>query len=266
MTNFQDKVAVVTGGASGIGAATAREFAERGATAVIFDINGSAAREVATGIQADGGKAEAYEVDVSDADACRVAVGQLVQEHRRLDTLVNNAVSFIAKGLDVTTAEWERSLGVNVRGYSNMVQACHAPMKASGGGAIVNIASVSAHVAQPDRWTYNATKGAIVTLTKCQALDLALDGIRVNVVSPGWIWTPEVQKAAQGDREKWEPVWGRFHMLRRLGEPEEVARAVLFLCSDDASFITATELFVDGGYMGMGSEGLGDQSSFAGSE
>jgi len=266
MTNFQDKVAVVTGGASGIGAATAREFAKRGATAVIFDINTSAAREVVAGILADGGKAEAYDVDVSDADACRAAVGQLVQEYRRLDTLVNNAVSFIAKGLDVTTAEWERSLGVNVRGYGNMVQACHGPMKASGGGAIVNIASVSAHVAQPDRWTYNATKGAIVTLTKCQALDLAPDGIRVNVVSPGWIWTPEVQKAAQGDREKWEPVWGRFHMLRRLGEPEEVARAVLFLCSDDASFITATELFVDGGYMGMGSEGLGDQSSFAGSE
>ena len=183
-----------------------------------------------------------------------------------MDCLVNNAVSFIAKGLDVTTSEWERSLGVNVRGYSNMVQACHGPMKAHGGGAIVNLASVSAHVAQPDRWTYNATKGAIVTLTKCQALDLAPDGIRVNVVSPGWIWTPEVQKAAQGNREKWEPIWGRYHMLRRLGEPEEVAKAILFLCSEDASFITATELFVDGGYMGMGSEGLGDQSSFAGSE
>ena len=196
---------------------------------------------------------------------CQPTVNKVVQRHQRLDCLVNNAASFIAKGLDVTTAEWDRSLGVNVRGYANMVQACHKPMKAIGGGAIVNIASISAHIAQPNRWTYNATKGAIVTLTKCQALDLAPDGIRVNIDSPGWIWRPEVQKAAQGNREKWGPIWGRFHMLRRLGEPEEVAKAIIFLCSDDASFITATELLVDGGYLGIGSEGLGDQSSFAGS-
>ena len=103
-------------------------------------------------------------------------------------------------------------------------------------------------------------------MTKCQALDLAIDGIRVNAVSPGWIWTPEVSKAANGDREKWEPVWGKYHMLRRLGEPREVARAILFLCSDDASFITGTELAVDGGYLGLGSEGLGETSSFAGSQ
>jgi NAD(P)-dependent dehydrogenase (short-subunit alcohol dehydrogenase family) len=129
---------------------------------------------------------------------------------------------------------------------------------------VVNIASISAHVAQPNRWTYNACKGAIVSLTRCQALDLAPYGIRVNAISPGWIWTPEVAKAAGGEREKWEPVWGRFHMLRRLGEPREVARAVLFLCSPDASFITGVELPVDGGYLGLGSEGLGDTASFAG--
>ena len=129
---------------------------------------------------------------------------------------------------------------------------------------MVNIASISAHIAQPNRWTYNATKGAIISMTKCQALDLAPYHISVNAVSPGWIWTPEVMKAAGNDRAKWEPVWGRYHMLRRLGDPREVARAVLFLCSDDASFITAAELLVDGGYLGMGSEGLGDTSSFAG--
>lgn len=129
----------------------------------------------------------------------------------------------------------------------------------------MNISSVSAHVAQPNRWTYNACKGAIITLTKCQALDLAPYGIRVNAVSPGWIWTPEVAKAANGDRARWEPIWGRYHMLRRLGEAREVARAILFLCSDDASFITAAELAVDGGYLGMGSEGLGETSAFAGS-
>jgi NAD(P)-dependent dehydrogenase (short-subunit alcohol dehydrogenase family) len=145
-----------------------------------------------------------------------------------------------------------------------MVQAVFEPMRAAGGGAIVNIASVSGHVAQPSRWTYNACKGAILTMTKCMALDLAPHKIRVNAISPGWIWTPEVAKAAGNDRARWEPVWGRYHMLRRLGEPREVARAILFLCSDDASFITGAELPVDGGYLGLGSEALGDTSTFAG--
>ena len=102
-------------------------------------------------------------------------------------------------------------------------------------------------------------------LTKCMALDLAPYGIRVNSVSPGWIWTREVDKAAGGDRSKWEPVWGQFHMLERCGEPVECAGPILFLLSDDASFITATDLPIDGGYQGMGSEGLGRASHFAGS-
>ncbi|MBC7811966.1 MAG: SDR family oxidoreductase, partial [Burkholderiales bacterium] len=194
------------------------------------------------------------------------AVADVVAKYGKVNYLVNSAVSFTAKGLDVTPREWDRSLGVNIRGGANMVQACYQPMKDAGGGAVVNIASISAHIAQPNRWTYNATKGAIVSMTKCQALDLAPAGIRVNSVSPGWIWTPEVAKAAADDRAKWEPIWGRFHMLRRIGEPSEVARAILFLCSSDASFITGTELAVDGGYMGLGSEGLGETTSFAGTE
>jgi NAD(P)-dependent dehydrogenase (short-subunit alcohol dehydrogenase family) len=139
-------------------------------------------------------------------------------------------------------------------------------MQGQGGRAIVNVASISAHIAQPNRWTYNACKGAIVAMTRCQALDLAPDGIRVNAISPAWTWTPEVARAANNDRERWEPVWGRFQMLRRFCEPREVARAILFLCSDDASFVTGTELAVDGGYLGLGSEGLGDLSSYAGTQ
>lgn len=266
MAKFSEKVAIVTGGASGIGAATTRQFALEGATVAIFDINAAGGQAVADELKAAGYPVNFHAVNVSDAEAVQQAVATVADQQGKVNYLVNSAVSFTAKGLDVTTADWERSLGVNVRGISNMVQACYAPMKSAGGGAIVNIASVSAHVAQPNRWTYNATKGAIVTLTKCQALDLAPAHIRVNVVSPGWIWTPEVDKAANNDREKWEPIWGRYHMLRRLGQPDEVARAILFLCSDDASFITAAELAVDGGYMGMGGEGLGESSSFAGTE
>jgi NAD(P)-dependent dehydrogenase (short-subunit alcohol dehydrogenase family) len=262
--NQTGQVAVVTGGGSGIGEATAREFVTEGAAVAILDINAEAGERVAAQLQAEGHTAAFYRLDVSDRDACGNVADAVAAQWGRIDSLVNSAVSFIGKGLDATPADWERSLSVNVQGSANMAQACHPHMKAAGRGAIVNIASISGHIAQPNRWTYNATKGAIITMTKCQALDLAPDNIRVNVVSPGWTWTPEVAKAAAGDRAKWEPVWGRFSMLRRLGEAREIARAILFLCSDDASFITGAELPVDGGYLGLGSEGLGDVSTFAG--
>ena len=268
--NWNGRTAIVTGGASGIGEATAREFAHEGAAVAVFDINAEAGEKLAEELRGAGGQATFMRVDVSDAALCRTAVQEFVTRQGRLDYLVNSAVSFIGKGLDATPPDWERSLSVNVQGNANMAQACHPHMKQTGSqkqtgsGAIVNISSISAHIAQPNRWTYNACKGAILALTRCQALDMAPDNIRVNVVSPGWTWTPEVDKAAQGDRAKWEPIWGRFSMLRRCAEPREIARAILFLCSDDASFITGAELPVDGGYLALGSEGLGDNSNFAG--
>ncbi|HEY3284087.1 MAG TPA: SDR family oxidoreductase [Armatimonadota bacterium] len=258
------RVAVVTGGASGIGEATAREFALEGASVAIIDINAEAGQAAVAQLQSEGFTARFYEIDVSDHDACLRVADSVAADWGRIDYLVNCAASFLGKGLDVTTQDWERSLGVNVRGTANMAQACHPHMKRAGGGAIVNTSSISGHIAQPNRWTYNATKGAILAMTRCQALDLAPDGIRVNAVSPGWTWTPEVAKAAVGGREQWEPLWGRYSMLRRLGEAREIARAILFLCGDDASFITGTELPVDGGYLGLSAEGLGDTASFAG--
>jgi NAD(P)-dependent dehydrogenase (short-subunit alcohol dehydrogenase family) len=260
VTEQTGRVAIVTGAASGIGAATARLLARRGARVIGLDVDPAGLRTTVTAITDAGGQAVGIEVDVSDRDAVADAVTSV---GNRLDVVVNCAASFTARGLDVTTADWERVLGVNVRGISNVVQAAHPLLARTAGAAVVNTSSISAHIAQPDRWTYNATKGAILTLTKCMAMDFAPDGVRVNAVSPGWIWTPEVARAADHDRERWEPVWGRFHLLRRLGEPEEVARAIAFLCSDEASFITGAELPVDGGYLAMGPEGLGDQSSFA---
>ena len=256
-------VALVTGAASGIGAATAVAFARQGMHVVVVDIDEDRIHGTVAQIEAVGATATAAVADVGDRTAVGAVIDSVAAALGRLDAVVNCAVSFVARGLDVTGPDWELVLRVNVQGISNVVQAAHPLLAATDGAAVVNTASVSAHVAQPSRWTYNATKGAIVSLTRCMAMDLAPDGIRVNAVSPGWIWTPEVSRAADGDRARWEPVWGRFHLLRRLGEPAEVATAITFLCSSDASFITGTELAVDGGYMAMGPEGLGESSTFA---
>jgi NAD(P)-dependent dehydrogenase (short-subunit alcohol dehydrogenase family) len=262
---FDGHVAVVTGGASGIGLATATEFALEGAAVVILDIDEAGGGAAQQSIAARGGRALFARADVGSPEDCRRAVSAALDAFGGIDYLVNSAVNFVARGLDVTPADWEACLRVNVQGGANMVQACAPALARAGRGAVVNIASISAYIAQPARWTYNSTKGAILALTRCQAMDLAPQRIRVNSVSPGWTWTPEVDRAAGGDRATWEPVWGRFHLLRRCAEPREIARAILFLCSSDASFITAVDLPVDGGYLALGGEGLGEASHFAGS-
>jgi NAD(P)-dependent dehydrogenase (short-subunit alcohol dehydrogenase family) len=258
--DFSGHVAVVTGGGSGIGAACAREFARAGARVAIVGRDQARLRSVV----AEVGEAEilAYPIDVTDEGAVGDMLLDIVATWGRVDHLVNSAANFVAAGRDATAEQWHDSLGVNVVASARLTARLADHMVA--GSTVVNIASISAHIAQPDRWTYNATKAAIVELGKCQALDLAPVGIRVNTVSPGWIWTPEVARAAHDDRAAWEPVWGDFHMLRRLGDAEEVAAPVLFLSSPAASFITGTELMVDGGYSGLGPEGLGAASVFAG--
>ncbi|MBN2024862.1 MAG: SDR family oxidoreductase [Pirellulales bacterium] len=265
MRGLAGKAAIVTGGSTGIGRAIVERLCAEGVHVAYSGISdGGAATE--RELRDKGFAVRFFRGDMADEAFCKRLVAEALAAWGRIDYLVNNAFSFIAKGLGATREDWLRSMNVGPIGYATMAQNVVEPMKAQGGGAIVNLSSISAHIAQPDRWTYNAAKGAVNQLTRCMALDLSPYNIRVNTVSPGWIWTREVDKAAGGDRAKWGPIWGKFHMLRRLGEVEECAAPVAFLLSDEASFITATEIMVDGGYHGMGSEGLGEASSFAGSD
>ncbi|XP_065187054.1 cyclopentanol dehydrogenase-like [Sycon ciliatum] len=268
---FSGKRAIVTGGASGIGYACARRLGLDGATVAVFDINKEAGVKAVQQLRSEGSDAHFYECDVSEKSTCaeQTEAFAKAEGEGKVHFLISNAVYFGSQALKATDKDWSKSMAVNVVGASNMVQSCHPFMLAAGGRgcSIVLLASVSAHRAQPVRWTYSATKGALHIMAKTMALDLSADSIRVNSISPAWIWTPEVSKAAQGDRKTWEPVWGEpFHMVRRFGEASEVASAAAFLLSDDASFITATDLPVDGGYMAMGPEGLGEKSKFAGSD
>ena len=246
-----------------------KRLASEGASVAVFDIDREAGELMVTDPSLKNLNISFYPVDVSDKDQCIEGVKAMSEDNacNKLNYLVNSVAYFGSKGVTAERKDWDKSFSVNAIGYANMVQACHQYMKETPGDkSIVNVASISGHIAQPNRWTYSATKGAILTVTKCMALDMAKDGIRVNSISPAWVWTPEVAKAAVGGRDKWEHVWGPFHMLRRLSEPSEIASAICFLLSEDASFITGTDLKVDGGYCSMGPEGHGEKSSFAGSE
>jgi len=265
---FKGTVTIVTGGSNGIGRSVMEEICKEGGTVVFTGIT-DAGESTAAELKEQGGDVLFLRGDMEEEAFCKEIVDVTVETYGKVNYLFNNAYSFTARALDATEEDWKRSFFVGPVGYARMIQNVAPHMKAIGGGAVVNDSSISGFIAQKERWTYNMSKGAVNQLTKCAALDLASWGIRVNSISPGWIWTREVYKAADmdgGGREKWDPIWGKYHMLRRCGEAIEVARPVLFLLSDDASFITGTDLPVDGGYQSMGPEGLGETAVIAGSK
>ena len=248
---LKGKVAIVTGGGAGIGQGTAILFAEEGAKVVVADVDEAAGAATVTKIRDQGGEAIALRTDVSLESHAQYVCEAAVKAFGRLDILVNNAATFILKGLEATVADWERALGVNVIGTALMSRFAAEAMKQSGGGAIVNLGSISSFVAQPSFITYSATKGALVQMTRNMAMDLAGFGIRVNCVCPGTILTQashnHMQRVGQ-TLEEFTAHEGAKNLLGRIGEPREVAWAILFLASDEASFITGAHLLVDGGY------------------
>jgi hypothetical protein len=254
MKGLKDKVAIITGGATLIGAKVARAFQEAGTRVMIADLNAAAGEAVAREL----GEGVAFRAtDLTSDSQIEACVAETRERFGGIDFLVNVACSYVDQGLASSRQDWLDSFNVNVVGGVMMLKAARPHMAARGGGAVVNFSSGSAEVAQAGRWLYPASKAAIVQLTRSEAMDLAPDRIRVNAVSPGWTWSRIMDELTHGNKEKVQQIAGPFHLLGRIGEPEEVARAVLFLCSDEASFVNGTTLAVDGGYTTMGPEGSG---------
>jgi NAD(P)-dependent dehydrogenase (short-subunit alcohol dehydrogenase family) len=249
-----NKIAVITGVGAGIGEAIALRFAAEGARLVLNDIRAPGGEATLKKVRDSGAQAVLAVADISQEDGARKISDTAAETFGGIDILVNNAADFTQKSVEqAEISDWQKVLGVNVIGTALVSKYAIPHMKARGGGAIVNIASMSGVIAQPDFATYNASKGAVLTLTKCMALDLAPFKIRVNSVCPGCIVTSasyrEIERMGL-TFEKWRDQVAPLHMLNRLGEPREVADAALFLASDEASFITSATLMVDGGYTG----------------
>jgi len=248
---FQDKVVVVTGAGSGIGKATALAFGCEGAKVVAADIDAASAQATAEQIKADGGQAEALQVDVSVAADVGRMVTTTVERLGRLDVMVNNAgVFFQLPVVLVPEEQWDWLMSINLRGVYLGCKHAVPQMIRQGKGAIVNTASIAGLRGFGGYGTYGAAKGGVVQLTKALAVEVARVGIRVNCVCPGIIETAMLDQgvAQMGlDKAAFIQLAGEAHPMGRIGRPEEVAAAILFLASDDASFITGIALSVDGG-------------------
>jgi 2-keto-3-deoxy-L-fuconate dehydrogenase len=249
------KVAVVTGAGSGIGRAIAQRFAREAGTVRLVDLNGAACREAAEEIARSGGSAAAYACDVSDQRNVKQTFGEM-SGASRIDILVNCAgISHIGRLETTTETDFDRVFSVNVKGTYNCMLAAVEPMKASGGGVILNIASIAATAGLADRFAYSMSKGAVLSMTFSVARDYLPHKIRCNCVSPARIHTAFVdgylRKNYPGREEEMFRKLSESQPIGRMGSPEEVAGLAAFLCSDEAAFITGTDYPIDGGFFNL---------------
>jgi NAD(P)-dependent dehydrogenase (short-subunit alcohol dehydrogenase family) len=252
MRGVANKVAIVSGGATSIGAAVVCAFHAAEARVVIADIAEEQGRALADAL---GARALFHRTDVTRDEDIASCVAAAVAAFGGVDILVNGAVTYLDKGLSSSREEWLQSLNVNLVSGALFLRAVVPEMKKHGGGAVVNFSSVAGKFGQAGRALYPAAKAAILQVTKNEAMELARDHIRVNAVSPAWTWSGPVERATRGDRGKADRIAADYHPLGRVADAEEVARAALYLCSDDASFITGIDLPVDGGYAMTGPDG-----------
>jgi len=255
MGKLDGMIAAVTGGASGIGEATVRRFVAEGAEVAFADRDAIRGRRVAEEIAAGGGKAFFVEADVGHESACLAFIQQTVERFGQLNILVNNAgIRMYQTVVEATAESWDEILSVNLKSYAFCAKGAIPAMRQAGGGSIVNVASVRSVVAGGNNIQYDTAKHAVAGLTRGLAMDHGAEGIRVNAVCPGPIFTPfharRLQAAGKTVAQYNEDAAGRT-MLKRPGTAEEVAACIFFLASSDASYVTGSLLFVDGGMTAM---------------
>ncbi|MDZ4737336.1 MAG: glucose 1-dehydrogenase [Rhodospirillaceae bacterium] len=252
MDRLKGKVAIVTGAAMGIGRAIATRMSAEGARVALLDILDNEGATLAKALAASGPGAHYWHCDVTkEVDIARV-FGDVVRRFGRLDVLVNNAgIAGVDRPThEVTEAEWDLVQAVNVKGVFFCTKHAIAPMRAAGGGSIINLSSIYGLVGAPDSPPYHAAKGAVRLMAKTDALIYAANRIRVNSIHPGFIWTPLVENelAAVGDPAATRREIELRHPLGGMGEPDDIAWGAVYLASDEAKFVTGSELVIDGGY------------------
>ena len=252
MDRLKGKVAIVTGGSQGIGRACAERMAQEGAAIALFDVADTAGQALAAKLANAGNQVRYWHVDVSDEGQVQKAIAAVVAQNGRLDVLVNNAgIAGASKPThEITEAEWDRVQAINVKGVFFGLKHAIPAMRQAGGGSIINISSIYGIIGAPDVPPYHASTGALRAMTKTDALLYAADGIRVNSVHPGYIWTGMVEGVlrVQGDIAAARKAVDALHPLGHMGEPDDIAWAVVYLASDEAKFVTGAEFVIDGGY------------------
>ena len=254
MFELNGKVAVVTGAGSGIGEAIATLFARQGAHVAVLDLDEAAAARVVEKIRGAGGSAFAWAADVSSAAGVKAVFGEIVGRLKRVDILVNNAgIPGVGDILKTSEEDFDRVYRVNVKGVFLCAQAGVEQMLKQGGGVILNMASIASHVGLPDRFTYSMSKGAVLTMTLSIATDYVKKGIRCNCLAPARIHTPFVDgylaKNYPGREKEMFEKLSQTQPIGRMGKPEEVAYLALYLCSDEAAFVTGQSYPIDGGFL-----------------
>lgn len=253
MKRVQDKVAIITGGALGIGRATCRMLAREGAKVAVTDLLECEGKDLVDEILQDGGICEFWKLDVSNEENVRQVIDGVANRWGKIDILVNNAgIAGASKPThEITSEEWDKVQNINVKGVFFCTKYAIPHMKKAGGGSIINLSSIYGLISAADVPPYHASKGAVRLMTKTDALFYAADKIRVNSVHPGFIWTPMVEGFVKGSgqtNEEGQAGLALLHPLGHIGEPDDIAYGILYLASDEAKFVTGSELVIDGGY------------------